>query len=189
MATITTVLKDEETYELILKRDDLDGCPDSLIEASKNAAEERNKVDDEYVITLSRSLVEPFLTFSNRRDLRKIAWEAWTSRGEMDPERNNLKIATDILKLRQKQAKMHGFKNFAEYQLVDRMAKTPENVIQLLENVWEKAKVSANQEREAMEEFIKQNNAGKHNIIDDDKQDIIDNGLVRCIKSYGYMKQ
>mmetsp|Transcript_32964 Transcript_32964/g.37430 ORF Transcript_32964/g.37430 Transcript_32964/m.37430 type:complete len:643 (+) Transcript_32964:57-1985(+) len=182
LASLTTefmqnVLKDEETYELILKRDDLAGCPDSLIEAAKNAAEERNKVDDEYVITLSRSLVEPFLTFSNRRDLRKIAWEAWTSRGEMDPERNNLKIATDILKLRQKQARMHGFKNFAEYQLVDRMAKTPENVIQLLENVWEKAKVSANQEREAMEEFIKQNNAGIHNIIDDDTQDIIDNGL------------
>jgi len=60
------------------------------------------------------------------------------------------------------------------------MAKTPENVIQLLENVWEKAKVSANQEREVMEEFIKQNNAGIHNIIDDDTQDIIDNGLVRC---------
>ena len=167
-------MKDEETYELVLKRDDLLGCPDSLIEAAKNAAEERNKEDDEYVITLSRSLVEPFLTFSDRRDLRKIAFEAWTTRGEMNPDRDNLKIATDILKLRQKQARLHGYKNFAEYQLVDRMAKTPEKVIELLENVWEKAKVSANQEREALEEFVKQSNDGKD---DDDTHDIIENNL------------
>ena len=95
-------MKDEETYELVLKKDDLAGCPDSLIEAAKNAAEERNKADDEYVITLSRSLVEPFLTFSSRRDLRETAWRAWTSRGEMSPDRDNLSIATEMLKLRQK---------------------------------------------------------------------------------------
>jgi peptidyl-dipeptidase Dcp len=179
LASLTTefsqnVMKDEESYELVLKRDDLSGCPDSLIEAAKNAAEERSKEDDEYVITLSRSLVEPFLTFSDRRDLRKIAFEAWTTRGEMNPDRDNLKIATDILKLRQKQARLHGYKNFAEYQLVDRMAKKPEKVIELLENVWQKAKVSANQEREALEEFVKQSNDGKD---DADTQDIIENNL------------
>ncbi|KAG7347989.1 peptidyl-dipeptidase dcp [Nitzschia inconspicua] len=151
------VLKDEETYELVLKRDDLSGCPDSLIEAAKNAAEERNKSNDEYVITLSRSLVEPFLTFSDRRDLRQTAWEAWTSRGEMSPDRDNLKIAVEMLQLRQQVAKLHGFDNFAQYQCVDRMAKTPENVIQLLENVWEKAKVSANREREALEQYVNEN--------------------------------
>jgi len=150
------VLKDEETYELVLKQEDLSGCPDSLIEAAKNAAEERDKAENEYVITLSRSLVEPFLIFSNRRDLREIAWRAWTSRGEMSPDRDNLKIATQLLKLRQKLARMHGYKNFAEYQCVDRMAKTPENVVELLENVWEKAKVSANSERKELEDYIKQ---------------------------------
>lgn len=166
------VLKDEETYELILKTDDLAGCPDSLVEAAKNAAEERNKADDEYVITLSRSLVEPFLTFSSRRDLRETAWKAWTSRGEMDPDRDNIKIATDILKLRQKQAQLHGYKNFAEYQCVDRMAKTPETVIELLENVWEKAKVSANAERKELEDYVKQqSNQGE------DEKDIIENGI------------
>jgi peptidyl-dipeptidase Dcp len=150
-------LKDEETYELVLKRDDLSGCPHSLIEAAKNAAEERNKADDEYVVTLSRSLVEPFLTFSDRRDLRQTAWEAWTSRGEMNPDRDNLKIAVEMLQLRQQVAKLHGYENFAQYQCVDRMAKTPKNVVQLLENVWEKAKVSANREREAMEQYVKEN--------------------------------
>ncbi|VEU35041.1 unnamed protein product [Pseudo-nitzschia multistriata] len=166
------VLKDEEQYELVLKRDDLAGCPDSLVEAAKNAAEERKKADDEYVITLSRSLVEPFLTFSSRRDLRETAWKAWTSRGEMDPDRDNIKIATDILKLRQKQAKLHGYKNFAEYQCVDRMAKTPEKVIELLENVWEKAKVSANAERKELEDYVKQQGS-----LGEDEKDIIENGV------------
>mmetsp|Transcript_10787 Transcript_10787/g.27299 ORF Transcript_10787/g.27299 Transcript_10787/m.27299 type:complete len:463 (-) Transcript_10787:3798-5186(-) len=167
------VLKDEETYELVLKRDDLAGCPDGLIEAAKNAAEERNKGEDDYVITLSRSLVEPFLTFASRRDLRETAWKAWTSRGEMSSDRDNLKIATDILKLRQKQAKLHGYKNFAEYQCVDRMAKTPETVTELLENVWEKAKVSANNERKELEDYIEQKEGG----YTDDEKDIIENGI------------
>lgn len=166
-------MKDEETYELVLKKDDLAGCPDSLIEAAKNAAEERNKADDEYVITLSRSLVEPFLTFSSRRDLRETAWRAWTSRGEMSPDRDNLSIATEMLKLRQKQAKLHGYKNYAEYQCVDRMAKTPETVIELLENVWEKAKVSANKERQELEDYIQQKEGG----YSDDEKDIIENGI------------
>lgn len=165
-------MKDEETYELVLKKEDLAGCPDSLIEAAKNAAEERDKAEDDYVITLSRSLVEPFLTFASRRDLRETAWKAWTSRGEMDPDRDNLKIATDILKLRQKQARLHGYKNFAEYQCVDRMAKTPEKVIELLENVWEKAKVSANSERKELEDYVKEK--GGHT---DDEKDIIENGV------------
>jgi peptidyl-dipeptidase Dcp len=150
------VLKDEETYELVLKRDDLTGCPDSLVEAAKGAAEERNKEDDEYVITLSRSLVEPFLTFSDRQDLRKIAFKAWTTRGEMSPERDNLAIAVKILKLRREQAKLHSYSNIAEYQCVDRMAKTPQAVTELLENVWGKAKASANSEREALEEYVKE---------------------------------
>jgi len=166
------VLKDEELYELVLKEEDLAGCPDSLVEAAKNAAEERNKAEDEYVITLSRSLVEPFLTFSSRRDLRETAFKAWTSRGEMNPERDNLKIATEMLKLRQKLAQLHGYKNFAEYQCADRMAKTPETVIELLENVWEKAKVSANSEREELEKYVKeQAHQG------DDEKNIIENGI------------
>ena len=177
---LSLVLKDEESYELVLTLDDLKGCPDSLVEAAKAAAEERKKSGDEYVITLSRSLVEPFLTFSSRRDLRKIAWEAWTSRGEMDKEnRDNLSIATEILKLRQQQAKLHGYKNFAEYQCADRMAKTPEKVIELLENVWEKAKVSANNERKELEDYVKeqqQKNVDGGN-INEDERDILENGI------------
>jgi len=159
IASLTTqfaqsVMVDEETYEIILSKSDLTGCPESLIEAALQAATDRSKADGEYVITLSRSLVEPFLTFSDRRDLREKAWKAWTERGELYPERDNLSIATEILKLRKKQAEYHGCKTFAEFQCQDRMAKTPENVMKLLEDVWERAKQSADREREALEEFV-----------------------------------
>eukprot|EP00548_Thalassiothrix_antarctica_P003456 CAMPEP_0194139644 /NCGR_PEP_ID=MMETSP0152-20130528/9261_1 /TAXON_ID=1049557 /ORGANISM="Thalassiothrix antarctica, Strain L6-D1" /LENGTH=677 /DNA_ID=CAMNT_0038837567 /DNA_START=383 /DNA_END=2416 /DNA_ORIENTATION=- len=172
LATLTTsftqnVMKDEEEYELVLTKDDMVGCPDFLLEAARTAASERNhnsKLDDnddgeKYVITLSRSLVEPFLTYSDRRDLRKVAWNAWIRRGEMNlPERDNLKIAIQILKTRQKIAKIHGYESFAHYQCADRMAGTPEKVMELLENVWNRAKKTANQERKEMELFLDESN-------------------------------
>lgn len=148
------VMKDEETYELVLGLEDLSGCPQSLVQAARSAAEERGKEADQYVITLSRSLVEPFLTFADRRDLREQAWKAWVSRGELSPQRDNLSIAVDTLRLRQRVAQIHGYRSFAEYQCADRMAKTPEAVQELLENVWERAKEAANRERMAMEDFV-----------------------------------
>lgn len=159
LASLTTefsqnVLKDEEEYEMVLKLEDLEGCPDSLVQAARQAAVERNKADDEYVITLGRSLVEPFVTYAARRDLRKQAFEAWTQRGELVPERDNKVIATKILRLRKRMAEIQGYKSFAEYQCADRMAKTPEKVMELLTNVWERAKESAKKEREALEEFV-----------------------------------
>lgn len=154
------VMKDEETFEIVLTKDDMAGCPEALVESARNAAEERNKAEDEYVITLSRSLVEPFLTFSSRRDLREKAWRLWTKRGELAEDRDNLKIATDLLRFRKEAASIHGYNSFAEYQCVDRMAKTPENVLLLLENVWERAKESANREREALELYVSETGDG-----------------------------
>lgn len=149
------VMVDEETFEIVLSKDDMAGCPDSLIEAAKQAAVERNKNEEDYVITLSRSLVEPFLTFSSRRDLRERAWREWTRRGELSEDRANLPIGVEMLRLRKRQAEMHGCKSFAEYQLKDMMAKKPENVMNLLENVWERAKRCADKEREALEDYCK----------------------------------
>ena len=162
LASLTTefqqnVMKDEETYEMILTKDDLEGCPDSLVQAARQAAAERDKKDDEYVITLGRSLVEPFLTYSSRRDLRQQAFEAWTQRGELDTERDNLQVATKILRLRKRMAEIHGYSSFAHYQCVDRMAKTPDAVMKLLTNVWELAKQSAQKEREDLEAFVATN--------------------------------
>eukprot|EP00814_Leptocylindrus_danicus_P010141 CAMPEP_0116019558 /NCGR_PEP_ID=MMETSP0321-20121206/9303_1 /TAXON_ID=163516 /ORGANISM="Leptocylindrus danicus var. danicus, Strain B650" /LENGTH=736 /DNA_ID=CAMNT_0003490141 /DNA_START=132 /DNA_END=2342 /DNA_ORIENTATION=+ len=153
------VLVDEETFEMVLKLEDMVGCPDSFIAAAKTAAQERNKADDEYVLTLSRTFVEPFLTYADRRDLRESLFKSWTQRGQLHPDRNNVKIAVDILKLRQKQAEFFGCKNYAEWQLKDRMANTVEKVSNLLNDVWPRAKEAANKERVQMEEFIRRNSS------------------------------
>jgi len=148
------VLGDETAFTLVLTEADLAGCPPDLVAAAAQAAHERGKPAGDHVITLSRSLVEPFLTFASRRDLREQAWRAWTRRGELDPARDNHPIMKEILELRAEQAQMHGYASFADYQTADTMAQRPARVMELLENVWGKAKVSATAEREALEEFV-----------------------------------
>jgi peptidyl-dipeptidase Dcp len=160
LATLQTkfmqnMLKDEETWEMVISKDDMAGCPDDLVAAAKQAAIDRgHEEDDAHVITLGRSLVEPFLTYSTRRDLRKKAFDAWTSRGELSEERDNLSIATKILRLRKRQANLMGHSTFANFQCEDTMAQTPENVMKLSMDVWERAKAAANKERAMMESFL-----------------------------------
>jgi peptidyl-dipeptidase Dcp len=137
LAELTTkftqnIIADESDLFISLKKDDLSGLPDFLQQASRQAAIDRGN-NEEYIITLSRSLVVPFLTFSDRRDLREKAWRMWTSRGELDSSRNNLAIAKEILILRAEQAKMHGYKSYADYATADTMAGSPNSVSELLE--------------------------------------------------------
>jgi peptidyl-dipeptidase Dcp len=151
------VLKDEEEWELILTAADFEGCPPDIVAAARKTAIDRNKTEEEaHVITLGRSMVEPFLSYSTRRDLRQKVFEAFAKRGELNPERDNKKIAIDILRLRKRQAELHGKKTFAEYQLDDTMAQTPEAANKLLMDVWVKSKVAADKEREMMEAFLKE---------------------------------
>ena len=116
--------------------------PESVRDAAKGVATERG-APDAWAITTSRSLVVPFLTFSDRRDLRQQAYTAWMTRGEHDGARDNRPLAREILALRNEQARLHGFDNYAEYALEDRMAGTPEAVAHLLSQVWEPAKARA----------------------------------------------
>lgn len=149
------VLKDEEVWKMVVTAEDMEGCPPDLVSAARQAAVDRgHDGPDDHVVTLGRSLVEPFLTYSSRRDLRKKAFDAWTSRGELSEDRDNLSIATKILRLRKRQAELMGKSTFAEYQTEDTMAGTPENVMKLLTDVWARAKDAANREREMMEAFL-----------------------------------
>ncbi|MET0202970.1 MAG: M3 family metallopeptidase [Casimicrobiaceae bacterium] len=144
------VLADEAAYELVLRDErDLAGLPELVRHAAREAAVERGK-PDAWVITLSRSLIVPFLTFSDRRDLREKAFLAWTRRGENDGAHDNRPIARTILALRHEQATLHGHKTYADYALVDRMAGTPAAVARLLDRVWGPAKARALQERDAL---------------------------------------
>ena len=155
LAELTTqfsqhVLADEASFSLLLKSEaDLAGLPPFLRDAAKAAAEARG-ISEAHAVTLSRSLLMPFLTFSERRDLREAALSAWLARGEHAGPSDNRPIALEILKLRLQQAKLHGYKTFADYQLVDRMAALPSAVQALLGQVWEPAKARAAAELDAI---------------------------------------
>jgi peptidyl-dipeptidase Dcp len=149
------VLADEAAWCLWLRdEEDLQGLPDALRAAAKSAAEQRGK-PEQWAITLSRSLVVPFLTHSKRRDLREQAFKAWTRRGENDGAHDNRPIAREILKLRAEQARLNGYSSFADYALMDRMAGKPSAVAELLGKVWEPAKARAAEELDALREVAR----------------------------------
>ncbi len=130
------VLADEKAYALVLETDaDLAGLPTFLREAASGAAEERGH-KGRHVITLSRSLIEPFLTFSTRRDLREQAWTAWVSRGETGGATDNRQTIADLIRLRIEVSNLLGHKTYAEHALEETMAKTPDRVRELLDRVW-----------------------------------------------------
>ncbi len=145
------VLADESGYQLLLQGEaDLAGLPDFVRAAAAQAAVQRGLPDGSHVITLSRSLIVPFLSFSERRDLREQAWRAWVGRGENAGATDNREVAREILSLRNEQARLHGHACYADYALADTMAGRREAVQQLLDKVWEPAKSAAESERQAL---------------------------------------
>ena len=148
------VLADEAQYRLVLRDEaDLAGLPEFTRASARQAAAERG-MDEPGVVTLSRSHIVPFLTFSQRRDLREQLWRAWTTRGEHDGEHDNRPVAREILSLRNVQARLHGYTAFADYVLADTMAKTQGAVAELLQQVWVPAKARVEQEREALQALV-----------------------------------
>ncbi len=160
LADLTTrfgqnVLADESGFRLLLTGEaDLAGLPDFVRTATRQAASDRG-IADAHLVTLSRSHIVPFLTFSERRDLREQAWRAWTTRGEQAGPTDNRTVAAEILALRLEQARLHGFASYADYALADTMAGTQEAVTSLLMQVWQPAKARAIVEREALEEIAR----------------------------------
>lgn len=133
------VLADESEWKLILEEgDDLTGLPQFLRD-SMAATAERFGDGGKFAVTLSRSIAEPFLAFSQRRDLREKVHKAFVARGE----KTNWPLIRQTIELRGEKAKLLGFENYAAYKLDDTMAKTPGAVMNLLEPVWEKAKACA----------------------------------------------
>jgi len=129
------VLADEEGYVTFISQDQLSGLPDSFIKAAAAAAEQRGK-PGQYAITNTRSSMSPFLTYSDERDLRKTVWTHYYSRGDNGDDKDNNAVIAEILKLRHERVNLLGFKNYAEWRLGDRMAKTPERAQALMEAVW-----------------------------------------------------
>jgi peptidyl-dipeptidase Dcp len=150
------VLADEKDYALVLdSEDDLAGLPEFLRAAAARIAAERGH-PGKHVITLSRSSIEPFLQFSSRRDLREQAFRAWTTRGERGGATDNMAIVAEMVALRAERAALLGFPTFAHFKLHDMMAKTPDAVLQLLEQVWQPARARAEAEVDALQALIRE---------------------------------
>ena len=144
------VLRDERSWQLVLDEADLDGLPGFARAAAAEAASERG-LTGRFAVTLARSAVEPFLTFSRRRDLRRTLWEAWTARGAHEGDADNRPLIREIAALRAEQARLLGYESFADYRLDDTMAKTVMAAERLLSQVWEPAKKKARVEQRALE--------------------------------------
>ena len=129
------VLHDEENYVTYLTKDQLDGLSDGFIKSAAKIASDKEQ-DGTYAITNSRSSMDPFLTYSTNRELRKQVWGNYYSRGDNGDVYDNNKIIADILKLRKERVGLMGYDNFAEWRLQNRMAKNPENAMNLMMAVW-----------------------------------------------------
>ena len=149
------VLADEGEFQLVLRTpEELAGLPGFVLTASKQAATERG-ISDGHLITLSRSHIVPFLTFSTRRDLREQAFKAWITRGEFhegDPIRDNKLVAVEIMTLRLQQAELHGHRCYADYALTDTMAGNQKAVFELLQNIWTRGSARARVEAEDLQD-------------------------------------
>ena len=144
------VLADEAAFALELKGDaDLAGLPPFLLATTGAAAEERG-LHGSHVVTLSPSVAEPFLTFSSRRDLRKLVWTARIARGAHAGPHDNRPVVARIVALRQEQAELLGYQTYADYQLADRMAPDIAAVSKLLTQAWEPAKTKADIDRKQL---------------------------------------
>jgi peptidyl-dipeptidase Dcp len=152
------VLADEQEYVLPLGEDDVVGLPDFAREAAAETAREL-KLKEPYALTTGRASVEPFLQFSSRRDLREKIFKAWVARGANPNSHNNKDIIAETVKLRIARANALGYPTFAHYKLDDSMAKTPQTARALLEQVWSRARTRALEERDALQELVREEGA------------------------------
>ncbi len=146
------VLADEENYVIYLEEDQLGGLPESFIKSAAKAAADRGQ-GGKYAITNTRSSMDPFLTYSTERDLREKVWKNYYSRGDNKDQFDNNEIIAEILKLRDQRVELLGYDNYAQWRLQNRMAKTPENAMDLMMKVWPAALATVEQEVKDMQKI------------------------------------
>ncbi len=147
------VLAETNNYVLYVNKEDLKGLPESVV----NSAAERAKSlgqEGKWAFTTQRPSIFPFLQYCENRDLRRQIFNAYTNRGNNGNEFDNNKVLAEIVMLRAERAKLLGYKSHADFVLEERMAKTPENVFKLLDNLWEKAVPVAKNEVTEMQKII-----------------------------------
>ncbi|MGB7036534.1 MAG: M3 family metallopeptidase [Xanthobacteraceae bacterium] len=149
------VLADEQAFVLALTDEaELAGLPDFMRDAMRAEARDRGLAG--YAVTLSRSSVEPFLQFADRRDLREKIFLGFNMRGDNGGPTDNKAIIAETVQLRTERARLLGYDDFAHYRLDDAMAKTPQAARQLLDAVWAPARARALADRDAMQALIQE---------------------------------
>ena len=146
------LLADERAWSMPLSDLTLSSLPGFVASAARAAGEERG--EGGAVLTLSRSLIVPFLHYCPDRALRRKAYEAWTARGANGGETDNRAVAAEILSLREERAQLLGFENFAQYKLETEMAEEPERVKALLMDVWRPAVRAAEKDAAEYEKLL-----------------------------------
>jgi len=148
------LLAEENNQYVVLNTEaDFEGLPEGLKKAAMAQAKER-KLDVLGCIGNTRSFVDPFLTFSTRRELREKVWKMFINRGDNNDEFDNKATLVEILQLRAKKAKLMGFPTFAHWNLTNRMAKKPERTLELMEAVWEPAVAQVKKDVAAMQNIV-----------------------------------
>jgi peptidyl-dipeptidase Dcp len=153
------VLADEEGYVTYLTEDQLGGLPQTFVQAAAAAAAERGH-EGEYAVTNTRSSMDPFLTYSDERDLREQVWRTYYNRADNGDENDNNALITEILQLRHERVQLLGYENYAAWRLENRMAKTPEQAFALLEAVWPAAIARVEEEVADMQAIADAEGAG-----------------------------
>lgn len=154
------LLADENEQFLELKTEaDLAGLPQSLRDAAAEDAKDR-KLAAAGAISNTRSSIDPFLTYSTRRELREKAWRLFVNRGDNGDARDNNAIITEILQLRAERAKLLGYETHAHWRLENAMAKTPERAMDLMMAVWKPAVARVREEVADMQKLADQEKAG-----------------------------
>lgn len=149
-------LRETNAYRLVIDhREDLSGLPESVISTAAETAEEAG-LTGKWVFTLHNPSITPFLQYADNRDLREQIYKAYISRGSHDNENNNWQIISRIVSLRCQKANLLGYPDYASYTLDNNMAKTPENVYSLCNQIWEAALPVAKKEAADLQKMIVQ---------------------------------
>ena len=154
------LLADESERFLVLQSEaDLAGLPESL-RAGFAADAERRGQKGKWIVANTRSSVEPFLTYSTRRELREKVWRTFVNRGDNGDARDNNALIGEILQLRAERAGLLGYATHAHWRLEDSMARTPERAMELMEAVWKPAVLRVREEVADMQKLADAESAG-----------------------------
>lgn len=148
------VLAETNNYQLIINnKKDLAGLPEEVVQTAADDAKVAGK-DGKWLFTLQNASVMPFLQYADNRELRKQIWTAYQNRGNNGNEHDNRTNVVQLANLRSERARLLGYQSHAAYVLEERMAKKPEEVYRLLDQLWKPALAKAKAEEADIQKLM-----------------------------------